>query len=121
MIYTTIISLLIEKQSYLLRPKSIFISNSVRVYRYICEIFQLNVLGVGLLTLCFVLRGGFLYRMIVPGEGFCSLQVVSQGGVVMDETDTCIIAPGSNRSYSGHFQNTLNIKTFFSYALLKQL
>ena len=28
--------------------------------------------------------------MIVPGEGFCSLQVVSRGGMVMDEIDTCI-------------------------------
>ena len=32
--------------------------------------------------------------MIVPGEGFCSLQVVSRGfvpgGMVIDEIDTCI-------------------------------
>ena len=26
------------------------------------------------------------------------------------------IAPRSNRFYSGHFQDTLNIKTFFGYA-----
>ena len=45
----------------------LFISNSVRVYRYICEIFLLYVPGVGLLTPCFVPRGGFLYTMIVPG------------------------------------------------------
>ena len=31
-----------------------------------------------------------MYTMIVPGEGFCSLQVVS-GGIVMDEIDTCIM------------------------------
>ena len=50
---------------------------------------------MGLLTPCIVPRGGFLYRMIVPGEGFCSLQVVSLGfvqggGMGMDEIDTCI-------------------------------
>ena len=29
--------------------------------------------------------------MIVPGEGFCSLQVVSRrGGMILDETDTSI-------------------------------
>ena len=50
---------------------------------------------MGLSTPCSVLRGGFLYTMIVPGGGFCSLQVVSRGfvpgGMVLDEIDTCII------------------------------
>ena len=46
---------------------------------------------MGLLTRCSVPRGGFLYTMIVPGEGFCSIQVVS-GGMVLDEIDTCIRA-----------------------------
>ena len=49
---------------------------------------------MGLLTLCSVLRREFSYTMIVPGGGFFSLQVVSQGFVpgeiVMDEIDTCI-------------------------------
>ena len=45
-------------------------SNSVRVYRYICEILQLYVPGAGHLTPCSVPRGGFLYTVIVPGEGF---------------------------------------------------
>ena len=52
---------------------------------------------MGLLTPCFVPREGFLYTMIVPGEGFCSLKVVSQGfvlvgggGVGLDEIDACI-------------------------------
>ena len=53
-----------------------------------------NCPGVGLLTPCFVPRGGILYTVIVPGEGFCSLQVVSwgfvPGGMVLDEIDTCI-------------------------------
>ena len=36
---------------------------------------------MGLLTPCLVPREGFLYTLIVPGEGFCSFQVVSQGFV----------------------------------------
>ena len=47
--------------------------------------------GMGLLTPCFVPRGGFLYTMIVPGEGFCSLRVMFQEGTVLDEIDSCII------------------------------
>ena len=51
---------------------------------------------MGLLTACFVPSGGFLYTMIVPGEGFCSLQIVSRGfvpgGTVLDEIDTCIMS-----------------------------
>ena len=35
---------------------------------------------VGLLTPCFVPRGGFLYTMIVLGGGFLPLRVVSRGG-----------------------------------------
>ena len=31
------------------------------------------------MTLCSVPRGAVLYTMIVRGEGFCSLQVVSRG------------------------------------------
>ena len=72
MIYTLIISLLIEKTFLFVETPKHFISNSVRVYRYIWEIFTLYVSGMGLLTPCFVPRGGFLYTMIVTGEGFCS-------------------------------------------------
>ena len=43
-------------------------------------------------------RGGFLYTMIVAGGGFLlpSSRVpgVCPGGMVMDETDTCIISVG---------------------------
>ena len=49
-------------------PK-LFISNSVRVYRYICEIFTLYVPGVGLLTPCSVPRGGFFVHNNFPGGG----------------------------------------------------
>ena len=49
---------------------------------------------MGLLTPCIVPRGGFLYRMIVPGGGLLlhSSRVpgVCPGGMVMDEFDTCI-------------------------------
>ena len=33
--------------------------------------------GWGFLAPCSVPKGGFLYTTIVPGKGFCSIQVVS--------------------------------------------
>ena len=53
-----------------------------------------------LLTPCFVPKGGFLYTMIVPGEGFllpssCA-PGVCPGGMVLDETDTCITPASFN-------------------------
>ena len=92
MIYTVIISLLIEKPFYLLSPQNFsfqIVSEFIDIFVKLSN-FILYVPGVGLLTPCSVLRGAFLYTMIVPGEGFCSLQVVSRG-VVMDEIDTCIL------------------------------
>ena len=69
--------LLTEKPFYLLRSQSFsfeivseFINTFVKFSNY--------VQTVGLLTLCFVPRRGFLYIMIVPGGGFCSLQVMSR-------------------------------------------
>ena len=44
---------------------------------------------MGLLTPCLVPRGGVLYTMIVLGDGFCPLRVVSRG-IILDETDSCI-------------------------------
>ena len=68
MIYTLIISLVIEKPFYLLRTQSFscqilseFIDKIVKFSNY--------VPGVGLLTPSFVTRGGVLYKMIVPGGG----------------------------------------------------
>ena len=84
--YTLKISPLIEKPFHLLRPQSF----SFQMVLDIFVKFSNFVPGVGLLTPCSVPRGGFLYTMIVPGEGFCSFQVVSWGGMVMDEIDTCI-------------------------------
>ena len=44
----------------------------------------------------FCLRGGFLYTMIVPGEGFCHpsscVPGVCPGGMVFDEIDKLIAA-----------------------------
>ena len=91
MIYNLIISLLIEKPFYLLRPQSF----SFQIVSEFIDTF------VNFLTLC---PGGgafdFLFcpegRVFVQngcpgGEGFCSLQVVSRGGgMVLDETNTCI-------------------------------
>ena len=68
----------------------LFISNNVRVYRYVCEILQLYVPGVWLLTPFSVPRGG-LYTMVVLGEGFLlPSSRVPGGGIVMDEIDACI-------------------------------
>ena len=89
MIYTLIISLLIEKPFHLLSPQSFS-------FQTVSEFIDIlvNSPTLCLLTPCSVPRGGFLYTMIVPGEGFCSLQVVSRrfvpGGMVMDEIDICI-------------------------------
>ena len=45
---------------------------------------------MGLLTPWIVSRGGFLYRMIVPGGGFFLPSSRVSGGMVMDEIDTGI-------------------------------
>ena len=73
MIYTIIISLLIEKPFYLLRPQSFsfqigseFIDTFVKFFNFMSRG------GVRLLTPCIVPRGGVLYTMIVPGGGFLS-------------------------------------------------
>ena len=47
-----------------------FISNSVRLHRYIGEILQFYVPEMGLLTPCSVPRGGFSYTMIAPRGEF---------------------------------------------------
>ena len=66
MIYNLTISLLIEKPFYLLRPQSL----SFQIVSEFTDIFlKFYVPGVGLLTPCFVPRGGVLYTMIVSGEG----------------------------------------------------
>ena len=46
---------------------------------------------MGLSTPCFVLRGGVLYTMIVPGGGLLPPLSRVPGGMVLDEIDTCII------------------------------
>ena len=49
---------------------------------------------MGLLTHCFVPRGGFLYTVIVPGGSFLPpssrVPAVCPGGMVLDEIDSCI-------------------------------
>ena len=69
MIYTLIISLLIEKPFYLLRPLS-FSFQIVSEFLDIFVTFSNFMSRGGLLTPCSVPRGGFLYTMIVPGGGF---------------------------------------------------
>ena len=69
--YILIISLLIEKPFYLLRPQSF----SFQIVSEFIDIFvkfsNFMSLGVGLLTPCFVLRVGFLPPLSgVPGDSF---------------------------------------------------
>ena len=67
--YTAIISLLIEKSFFLLRPQSFSFQIVSEFIDTFVKFFELYVPGVGLLTPCFVPRGGFLYTTIVPGGG----------------------------------------------------
>ena len=70
MIYTLIISLFIEKRFYLLRPQSLsfqIVSEFIDIFVDFCNFY---VPGVGLLTPCFLSRGGVLYTMIVLGGRF---------------------------------------------------
>ena len=64
-----------------MKSTKLFISNSVDIFVKLSN-FIPYFPGVRLLTPCSVLRGVFLYTIIVPGEGFCSLQVVYQGFVL---------------------------------------
>ena len=68
MLYTMIISLLIEKPFYLLRPQSF----SFQIVSEFIDTFVKfsDIMSRGLSTLCFVLRGGFFYTLIVLGGGF---------------------------------------------------
>ena len=69
---------------------------------------------MGLFTPCFVPRGGFLYTVVVRGGkvlpsssrvlGVC----LGGGGVVLDETDSCIILPLSPTLF-------LQIHSFLNY------
>ena len=90
MIYSLIISLLIEKPFHLLRPQSF----SFQIMSEFLDIFvkfsNFYVPGVGLLTPCSVPRGGFLYKIIVPGGRVFAPFKSYPGGMVMDEIDTCI-------------------------------
>ena len=68
--YTLIISLVIEKLFYLLRPQSFSFQIMSEFIDMFVKFSSFIVPGVGLLTPCFVPRGGVLYTMIVPGGGF---------------------------------------------------
>ena len=78
MIFTLIISLLTEKLFYLLRQHSFS-------FQIVSEFIDIRVKfsnfmsgGGGLLTPCFVPRGGVLYTMIVPG-GLYTMIVLGGG------------------------------------------
>ena len=90
MIYTLIISLLIENPFYLLGPQSFSFQIVSELIDIFCEILQLYVPGVEL----FCPEGRVLYTMFVPRGGVLlpSSRVPGfvPGGMVMDEIDTCI-------------------------------
>ena len=100
MIYNLIISLLIEKPFYLLRPQSF----SFQIVSEFIDIFvkfsNFMSRGWGFWLACSVPRGGLLYTMIVPGGGLLlpsnRVPGVSPGGMVLDETDTCIMQNKTN-------------------------
>ena len=84
-----------------------------------------------LLTPCSVLRGGFLYTMIVPGGGFLLPSSHVPGGagvVVMDEIDTCIkhtntkcffpVPLGTDR-YEGSHNCHVNCSKLVAHFILK--
>ena len=92
MIYTIIISLLIEKPFYLLRPQSFsfqivseFIDTFVKFSNFMSQGwgFWLPVLSWG---------EGFCTQWLSLGEGFVPFKSCpGGGGMVLDEIDTCII------------------------------
>ena len=87
MIYTLMISLLIEKLFYLLRPQSF----SFQIVSEFIDKFVKFSNCMRLLTPRFVPRGGVLYKMIVFGFlGFFTPFESCPRGVVLDEIDTCI-------------------------------
>ena len=94
MIYTIIISLLIEKPVYLLRPQSF----SFQILSEFIDTFVTfsDFLSLTFFDSLFCPEGRvFVHNDCLGGEGFCSLQFVSRGVcpggcVVLDEIDTCI-------------------------------
>ena len=69
MIYTLIISLLIEKRFYLLRLQTFLFQIVSEFIDIFVKFSNFMSRGVGLLTPFSVPRGGFLCTMIVPGVG----------------------------------------------------
>ena len=65
-------------------------SDSVRVYRYICEIS--NFMSHGWNSLFFFSRGRGFVHSDCPGGGrvFVPFKSCPAGGMVLDEIDTCI-------------------------------
>ena len=88
MIYTTIISLLIEKQSYLLRPQSFsfqIVSEFIDIFG---KFFYVYVPRCGAFDSLFCPEG----RVFTPrGRDFAPFKSCpGGGGMVLDEIDTCI-------------------------------
>ena len=96
MIYTTKISLLIEKAFYLLRPQRFSFQIGVRVYRYICEFFLTLCPKGGAFDSLFCPKGRVFVHNDCPGGRIFApfkscLGGLFRGGMVLDEVDTCIM------------------------------
>ena len=90
MTYTVIIKSPNWETVLFVETTKLFVSNCVRVYRYIMKFSDFMSRGWGF-WLPVLSRGeGFCTEWLSRGEGFCFLQIVSRGGMVMDEIDTCI-------------------------------
>ena len=99
MVYTLTISLLMEKPFYLLRPQSFSFQIVSEFIDIFVKFFKFYVSGVRLLTLCFVLKEGFLYTTIVQGGGdFLPPSSRVRQEIVLDVVDTCIIKKACPKS-----------------------
>ena len=90
MIYTLIISLLIEKPYYLLSPQSFSFQTVSEFIDMFVKFSHFMSQGGGAFNSLFCLERRVLYTIIVPGGGFLLLTSRVPGGMVMDEIDACI-------------------------------
>ena len=90
MIYTSIISLLIENPFYLLRPQSFSFQIVSELKDTFVKFSNFTSRG-GAFDSLFCPEGRAFVHNDCPGEGFCPLRVASQGGgMVLDEIDSRI-------------------------------
>ena len=89
MMYTTIISLLIEKLFYLLRPQSFSLQIVSEFIDTSMKFSNSMSLGWAFDSL-FCPKGRIFVHKVCPGGRVFALFKLCPGGMVLDETDTCI-------------------------------